>query len=634
VSNSRKDNLRWAASSRWLGIVLGVCCGVAVAEPGDGNRDRSAIKIPAAYANADAVILRWEQSWSKTDDGSVKRHEIKHVLLRDARAYRAFADQRLTCNTDYQTVKVLTARTVCPDGRVVEIPDYGRNVVSPGATAGWPDFASIQETVYSFSGIEPGAILEFEWEMTTKPGLQRYAEVECRVYDRYPTRLRRITFPDGKVHEYANLDGVPSEAGAVPWRDARPHVWHSDGPNEKAWARTVIESIEAAAKPATALEEIAKQWADGKTERLQRARAIQKKLKSRLSIVHVPAACASDRLRTADRVLSTHYGRPAEAAALMLAMFRAVGLDAEPIFVQRDRGAGWVRSAITEYAVRLGKGDDATYWTVSHGRVRNPGQWGGWKRYDIAFATGEGHDAPARFSEPARNELTITGTVVVDDKAAWSADLAFRAEGLFMPRGSLREKSEQKAAVKTLLEHSLLHAKLQEFAVTSLSEDVFAVTLKAKSTEALREIDGDYLLELPRSPAWTQSVSVPLGPSRRETTLRLAGAFTANVELVFDLPTGWSVVGWPEVIERSLPSDGLVCRAVAVEKGRVTFRRKTVVRDRDIAAGEFGMLRDALNHMRSLSARSLVLSPGTPAEDTSAALRLLDRPGDVLAGRR
>ncbi len=621
MSNDRKDNPPWLVSSRLTALVLVACCGVAVAESGDGKRQPSAVDIPSDYADADAVILQWEQSWSKAADGTVKRHEIKHVLLRNDRAYRAFADQRLTYNADYQTVKVLKARTVCPDGRVLEIPEYGRNAVSPRATAGWPDFASIRETVYSFSGIEPGAILEFEWEITTRPGLWRHVELECRLHDRYPILLRRIRMFGGDVHEYKNLDGVPSEAAAVEWRDAGRHVSYSGCGDQKTWTRLVLDGIEAATKRTAALEATAQEWTDGKTDPQQRARAIQKKLKKRLSIVQVPIDCASDRLRTADRVLSTHYGRPVEAAALLLAMFRAAGLDAEPIFVQRGSGAAEVRPAITEYGVRLGKGTDATYWTVSHGRVRDPGPWGGWKRYDYAFANSERHERLGRFSESARNELTITGTVVVDEKAAWTADLAFRVEGVFMPPGSLREKAQQKTTVKAILKRSLSHAKLGEFAVTSLSEDAFAVSLKATSTEPLREIDGDYLLELPQSPAWEPSISVPLDPGRRETTVRLAGAFTENVKLVFDLPSGWSLAGRPDAIERPLPGDGLVRRIVDVDGGRVTFRRQTHIGNRDITAAEYGTVRDALNLLRSLSARSILLTTPSSTDDARSARR-------------
>lgn len=596
---------------------MGIGCAVVVAAPGDAEPQRSVAEISTAYADADAVILRWEQSWSKADDGSVKRHEIKHVLLRNDRAYRAFADQRLTYNADDQTVKVIKARTVRQNGSVVEIPDYGRNAVSPGATEGWPDFAAIRETVYSFSGIEPGAILEFEWEITTKPGLRRYLELECRLHDEYPTLLRRIRLPDGRLREFKDLDGEPSEADAVPWRDTPSLQWYSDCPDEKMWARSVLDRVEAAAKPTAVLEAMAKKWTEAKVAPRRRAWAIQEKLKARLSIVHVPDDCASDSLRSAERVLSTRYGTPEEASALMLAMFRAAGLDAEPIFVQREPGAGPVRSAITEYALRLGKGDDATYWTVSQGNVRDPGPWGGWKRYDIAFATREGLDAPLRFREPARNELAITGAVVVDDKAAWTADLMFRAEGLFMPRGSLSEKAQQKAAVQALLDHSLLHAKLREFSVTSLSEDVFAVSLKAASTEALRDVDGDLLLEFPSAPAWEPFVSVPLGPSRRETDVRLAGAFAENVELVIALPSGWSVAGRPAAIERRLPGDGLARRVVSVDPGRVRFRRETRLGGRAIPASEFGPVRDALNDLRSLSARSLLFN----RDEVSASLQ-------------
>ncbi|HMQ16450.1 MAG TPA: hypothetical protein PKC49_10785, partial [Phycisphaerae bacterium] len=83
----------------------------------------------------DAVIELWEQHWTLNGDGSTAYHEKKHVRLNSDRAYRHFADPRITFNRDTDEVEVVVAGTKPPAGGNIDVPDYSRNEVSPGATA-------------------------------------------------------------------------------------------------------------------------------------------------------------------------------------------------------------------------------------------------------------------------------------------------------------------------------------------------------------------------------------------------------------------------------------------------------------------------------------------------------------------
>ncbi|MCG8408211.1 MAG: DUF3857 domain-containing protein [Phycisphaerales bacterium] len=590
---------------------LGCFHGVSVLAASDSARP----EIPKKYQSADAIILNWEQVWKKSTDGSILYREVKRTLIQNNRAIRAFGDVRIAYHQGYQTVKVLKAQTLCSDGRVVEVPEYGMNEVSPRNSAGWPAFSPIRTKVISFSAIEPGTILEMVYERTTKPGMHRFLEIECRLEGDYPTLVRRIHFPDGKpVREFENLDAIPSEPQALPWREGARHVWYSDCPDERSWARGVLNGLIAAAKPVSAFKSTVEEWAEEATDVLDRADAIRDKLRKRLTIVRVHPALSGDRLRAADKVLASHYASAPEAAALLLSLFRAAGLDAEPFFAVRDAAAGWIDSAVTEYGVKVRDEAGTTYWHVTQGRIRDPGRWGGWKRYDAEFADDETLASPGRFRSPADSRLSVNARVEFSEHADWSADLNIRASGLFVPGTSLRSEAQKKKAVRDLVSRTLPDAELKTFTVTTLSDDVFAVSATAGSRKSLTETDDHIFFEFPKDGPWTKQISFPFGRSLRKTPLRLAGPFRQDLKMTLEFPKGWSVSGRPMSIEHMLRNQRSARQSVNLENERITILRSIEIGDRDVSSSDFGGVRDALNDLRSQRARTVILAKNAHPE--------------------
>ncbi|NUQ50063.1 MAG: DUF3857 domain-containing protein [Phycisphaerae bacterium] len=148
----------------------------------------------------DAVIELWEQHWTINADGSTAYHEKKHVRLDSDRAYGRFADPRITFNRDTDEVEVVVARTRRPAGGYIDVPDYSRNEVSPGGSAGWPAFASVRQLVLTMSGLEPGCVVELEYRVKRRAGGRGFRAADVRVDDRYPVRERVISITAPRNH--------------------------------------------------------------------------------------------------------------------------------------------------------------------------------------------------------------------------------------------------------------------------------------------------------------------------------------------------------------------------------------------------------------------------------------------------
>lgn len=576
---------------------------------GRATDDASRPVVPKEFADADAVILRWEQTWSGPDaDRTTRYHELKHVLIQSDRALRAFADPRITYNKDFESIKIIHARTVCPDGRVVGVPEYSRNEVSPRSTAGWPGFASIRQMVISFGGIEPGAVLELEWERTTAAGMRRYLEVDARLNEDYPTLSRVIRHPRLEGPKtWTNLAASRGEPQSIPWRERCDVFSISTCPDRGRWIASVLEPIEDSAKAYGAVSSIAEEWADGKSDALDKAYEIQDRLSGRFNFVDVPGAWTAEALRPVGAILSSNYGSGREAAALLLGLFRGAGLNAEPFFATAGPACGDVFSAISEFGVCLQADGETTYWHASEGRIRDPGAWGGRERFPDRSAAGSEGAASGRFRFPDDSGLNVSGTVDLKRDGTWTAGLDIKAKGLFVP-ARLGTDMQKRSAVASIVKRVLPDAALERYTIKTLSDTTFALSAEVKSKSALKKVDGASFFTFPKRGPWTESIGIPLNRSSRRTALRIAGPFEQTIDLVISLPKDTAVASLPSQIERSLKGLCEIGQSVSTEDDRVRFRRTVAVRLRDAAPESYSSLREGLSALRTDRARTLILN--------------------------
>jgi len=564
-----------------------------------------AVTIPDQFKDEDAVILDWEDSVQLGNDGSSTWHEKKRVMIQNDRAIGAFADPRITYNKDCQTVSVLVARTLCPDGRVVEVPKYARNEVSPRDTAGWPAFAPIRQLVLTFSAIEPGAILELEWELTSKPG-NGPQEFEFVVKSPYPILERRVMKNGVTVHEAKSVNPLPEEAAGLTSRDRGAIVAISRSSTAKEWARDMLGRLESFAHVEHADLPI-DDWTSGKADPLDKAAAIQEKLAAQLNVVETPPPWVPIERRSADTVWRSHYATPLEAAGLLLLCFRNAGLNCEPLLAVSSDSNELTEAAVSAFGVALHSRSGTSWWHTTQGHVRDPGPWGGWKRYDKASLE-SGDAEPPKFRLPDDSSLEASAVVTLDDKANYTAKLDLKLSGLFL-NSALRTDEEKKAAINSVLTQLLPDAELGKFTVTSLSDSVFAVSAEAKSTKPLRSVEGQFFFFLPHDSPWTSRFEFPMGRSKRKTALRLAGPFEENISLELKIPEGWSAIAMPHDISHVVGTTASVNQHAANAAGRVTLTSTTAVRKRDLSPEDFAQTRVALSDAQTERARVFAFSP-------------------------
>jgi len=590
--------------------------------------------VTPLYADPpDAVIELWEQHWTLNADGSTVYHEKKRVRLNSDRAYGEFADPRITYNVDTNELELIVARVKMADGTYREPRKYSHVPLVSGSSAGWPAFANIQQHLIVLSGIEPGCVTELEYKITSKPGARPYLAADLRLDHRYPVRKHTLMVNTprdvtagwhsqrgkaggdmpGNLESFTveNFPGVPSEPQSPPWQAYCTRLAFSTAGSPEAWLTRRLGQIDAAAVESGLVKKLADEWTKDETDASDKLRALQKKFSATFNFVNFDVAWQPAEPRPALDVLNSSYGLPAEAAAVLLALARSVGIAAQPAILVNDDV--WTDKApqdalVAAYVVVTGGPDGLEIWDPHHGRIYRDTRWAGHTLMSNVGGKMQRTALPA-WTNPDESRCELRGKITIAQDGKYSGKLTLRTSGLFVSPQMRRSTDKQRNRAKALLQRVLPEAKIDKFTVTSLSADRFEAELDVKLDKALEKLSDAYRLSLAQDGPFAADVSLPLTYSRRETPTRLTGAFDEQIELTIEWPEGWNADAIPSGVAAVQGDWGVVEQKVEITGHGLTLTRHTRVTQRDLPAKSLLALRQPLNELRSAHARTLLLKP-------------------------
>ncbi len=610
---------------------------------------------PAAVEPPDAVIELWEQHWTLNADGSTVYHEKKHVQLNNERAYGEFADPRITHRADLEQLEVLVARTKLADGRYLDLPDYAWNEVGPDPSAGWPAYANLWQGLLVMSGIEPGCVVELEYRLTSQPGTRPYLAADLRVDHRYPIRKRVITvqvpsdvglkvatanLPERGTQmaagswTFTDLPAAADEPQAPPWQTRRPRLTFSTAGLASDWLRHWTSQMEAAADQSDLIAKLASEWTKDQHTPSDKLRALQEKLAASFNFVDFPVAWWPATLRPASEVLRDNYGLPAEAAAALLALGRALDLPVVPgILVDDDiwnrevpqdgmvsafvvllvPKPGGVRAVGGEspgdgHPIVTDTGEPPEIWEPRRGKIVREGRWAGHMLLPVPDLLMPKMSLPA-WTSADESRCRVHGKLTLSDDGSLVGTLTLRATGLFATSESLRSADAQKARMGALLGHVVPALNVESLVVKTLAAAEFEATAQVKSGAPLKKLNDRFTMRLAQDGPFLADVPLPLAVSRREQAVRLTGPFEEEITITLEWPEKWKLEITPDELAASSGNWGSVEQAVTRGEHSLTLTRRTRVTQGTLAAADFAALRAALNELRSEYARTLVLKP-------------------------
>lgn len=157
IQLTRYDTRRHAAKAALALLIL-----AQSHEPPHASRH----EIPAKFADAPAIMLEARYEWDLVPSRRATVSVHRRLLIRD-RAGFDHADQSLFWDTSYSNLESFQARTVRPDGKVIEVPSGLRNEVIAGKQ-GDREYHLLQ---FTFPAVTVGSILEWQYTIQETRGI-------------------------------------------------------------------------------------------------------------------------------------------------------------------------------------------------------------------------------------------------------------------------------------------------------------------------------------------------------------------------------------------------------------------------------------------------------------------------------
>lgn len=588
------------------------------------------------WPDTDAVILEWNQSYELGVDGTVRRRDRQLVKLLNMRPVRQFADPRIDYCEGQDELIIHAARTILPDGKRVDVPTYSFNDAAADDVAGWPEYACWRQKVISFSAVQPGSVLELDYEVVTRPGVVPWISADIQLSSEYPILSRQVSLvsPDTSGGRSARVDGLSAaayqasvdgskytwkfrdlptvlhEAQALPWREVGARLRFTTAGASGSWEGTLANSVRNANAGDESIKRLAEGAAADEPDPMERVGKISQKLRDRFNFVNSPKTLRSWTCRPAAEVLRSNYGNPLESAALLLSLLTMAGFQAEAL--PAVDAVGWdetlpVDAAFAGMLVVVHHGGQEVLLHPQLGEIGNPGQWG--RKWVLRGSDAGGPLYLGARGEDSPSDLNLAGKLVIAPDGKVSGEIRMRMTGVFFDPLKLKAADAQKKLVESMVGRVLSGSQVTSHSIVTLSPAELQATAQVATKEALKQVGGQFVLQFGAGPAFLPEIPLPLDRTLRRSKVRTAGKFREVLDLVVELPKEWPAPAANSSGVEAGGDWGTVAQELKPADRTVRLRRNIELKSDTLSPEDFAKVREAINTLRAVEHTNLVVGP-------------------------
>ncbi len=309
-----------------------------------------------AYPNSDAVFRNLTKTFILNEDGSlVRKTEITQKLL----TYRAFnslyGDTRISYNPSFEHLEVTESYTQMANGKRVPTPENGYNEVLPSFCADSKAYNHLREMVVTHTGLEREAVIHCAYQIESLPEERPFLVGNEPLLTTSPIERLKIVIkvPRGTNLSYSLLFAAAkptiqkgSQEDTYTWkfRDLPQHLSETHQPGYSTKVPRLIFST--LATPSDALKLLTRGdlldknineataqkiigLTQGKKTLPEKALAVQHLVVNDLKLLQIPQPLIAFKSRGPQQTWDSNSGTAMEKSVLMVALLRALGIDAK-----------------------------------------------------------------------------------------------------------------------------------------------------------------------------------------------------------------------------------------------------------------------------------------------------------------
>ncbi len=625
-----------------LSLVL--AAGLAVSASAQEKLEDIVKSAPARgkYPDSSAVLVRSSQTFTLDKNGDRKENYFRVLEVFTLTGREKFSDFRIPYDKNEETVDILLARTYKGDGTAIDVEKKAINDLTPPELAEADLYANILHRVLSFSAVDPGSVLAVEYKKKKeKAGNVEgvvlfqfdepvvHKELKVVIPEDRDLKYKIIGLPapfemetaDGrKIYRLAaeNSAQIKPEEYMPPLAEIASRAVFSTYTDWNAAAGAFSESFFGAAVPSDEVKSFAGNLVKEASGKREKTRAIFSFVAQKVRSVRFSFGEGGYEVHDAGTVLRNRYGDWKDKSALLVAMLKAVGIDAYPVLVQS-------RSIPPEEDVPTLAQFDAVLVAVD-------GDGGGGPVFLNSFADDslfgyfrEGRDSrglavkpgmvefvPVRCPPEAESALLteISGEVGAD--GAIKGKIVVELSGLFDQRGRQDLKDMTSKELDDFYKESV--NKIGEDATVLKCElsDPKDLTQRIKLAQEFSARDFAVfqgpimLIHLPQVPYAFAEVPSP-SLAKRRYTFRLPGEAEVRSVIALKVPAGFEPLYLPEGFT-FVKGYGEFSFSVSYEKARssVVIKRTLILKKRDIALDQYDEFKNIMDSF-GITKNNLVL---------------------------
>ena len=306
-----------------------------------------------AVSQYDGQYIKKEITYTLNPDGSwVKNY---HHLLKYNSYYtiRRMGETFIIYNPRYQKLKVIKSETTMKDGKKVPLPKNALNEILPFVAHNYPDFSNLRQMVITHTGLERGAVVDLNYQITTRSDFMPFFSSYEFIGDRLPTDhlIIRFIIPDSidlkyKIYSLNNKPEIEKDNEKkiytfsfenlkafiyepyIKFQDA-PHIIFSTASN---WASVFPKTEKTQQMHARLLKEVEKLKKSGSNEN-EFCFGVQNIVAQDIDNCRIGAGLTGINIRDINQVYLSNYGTKLEKAYLLNQIFKKFDISSEILAV-------------------------------------------------------------------------------------------------------------------------------------------------------------------------------------------------------------------------------------------------------------------------------------------------------------
>ena len=306
---------------------------------------------------------------------------------------REIANVHLPYNSAFEKIKILRARTIKPDGTVVDVKSSDIRDISP--YSGYAMYSSVRMKVMIMPAIEDDCIVDYEWQVSGKKSIMPpHFWMGWYYQSREPTMLSRFTLEipagskfrntsyntklvptqtvskDGKtatiVWEGRNFGEINPEPYMPPLAEICPWFEVSSVNDWKDVAAWYWKLVQPQLKVTPEIRQAVTELTKDKSSQLEQAKAIFYWVEDKIRYVGLEFGAGAYEPHSAKAVFDNRYGDCKDQATLLCTMLSAAGIKAYPVLVpvgfRGETGKRLPSPGMFDHAIAMGEIDGKQVW--------------------------------------------------------------------------------------------------------------------------------------------------------------------------------------------------------------------------------------------------------------------------------